>query len=183
MSQSYTKPTNADNLSVDAGLYQTASLGDFVWNDANYNGIILFDEFANWACRKRLAQHVSRQAPSLRRSETSATSLRREGEVSPKLLDRLHAYLPELLRSLRESDAEELREKPVLTSRTNAPELIMVPKWLWTTMLLQAGLSKSEAQLLFEVLDNDADGRLSLDEIEAAKTYLDTSSSRRNGKR
>ncbi|MCX7376993.1 MAG: carboxypeptidase regulatory-like domain-containing protein [Alphaproteobacteria bacterium] len=31
--------TNADNLSVDAGLYQTASLGDFVWNDANYNGI------------------------------------------------------------------------------------------------------------------------------------------------
>jgi hypothetical protein len=30
-------------------------------------------------------------------------------------------------------------------------------------MLLQAGLSKSEAQLLFEVLDNDADGRLSLD--------------------
>ena len=154
---------------------------EFALIDANYNGIILFDEFANWACRKRLVQHISRQAPSLRRSETS--SLRREGEVSPELLDRLHAYLPELLRSLRESDAEELRGKTVLTSRTNAPEVIMVPKWLWTTMLLQAGLSKSEAQLLFEVLDNDADGRLSLDEIEAAKAYLDTSSSRSNGKR
>ena len=31
--------TTTDNLTVDAGLYQTASLGDFVWNDANYNGV------------------------------------------------------------------------------------------------------------------------------------------------
>lgn len=28
-----------DDLTIDAGLYQTASLGDFVWNDANANGV------------------------------------------------------------------------------------------------------------------------------------------------
>jgi protocatechuate 3,4-dioxygenase beta subunit len=31
--------TTTDNLTVDAGLYQTASLGDFVWSDDNYNGV------------------------------------------------------------------------------------------------------------------------------------------------
>ena len=31
--------TTADDLTIDAGLFQTASLGDFVWNDANYNGV------------------------------------------------------------------------------------------------------------------------------------------------
>jgi hypothetical protein len=31
--------TNANDLTIDAGLYQPASIGDFVWNDLNGNGI------------------------------------------------------------------------------------------------------------------------------------------------
>ena len=35
----YVLPTNTNNPTVDAGLYQPASIGDFVWNDLNANGV------------------------------------------------------------------------------------------------------------------------------------------------
>ncbi len=36
---SYTLASGENNTTMDAGLYQLASLGDFVWNDTNANGI------------------------------------------------------------------------------------------------------------------------------------------------
>ena len=93
-------------------------------------------------------------------------------KVSPKMLKTLHALLPELITSLRE--AHEVEEPGI------------VPPWLFRTALLLLGnmnkqhrLSRDQAQLLFEALDYDADGRLSLDEVEAALKYLDGTTSSR----
>ena len=94
-------------------------------------------------------------------------------KVSPKMLKTLHALLPELITSLRE--AHEVEEPGI------------VPPWLFRTALLLLGnmnkqhrLSRDQAQLLFEALDYDADGRLSLDEVEAALKYLDGTTSSRH---
>ena len=35
----YNLAAGETNLTVDAGFYQVAALGDYVWNDANINGM------------------------------------------------------------------------------------------------------------------------------------------------